>query len=403
MSPKPRLLMISHVWPVPGVSGQEKRVYYMLKALRQVYHLTFLTFADKQRKNQYQSALQQLSDEVIVLPSRYNASLLSRLVYKTIGKLYSLKAGLKASNFAIGKVELTGSRVAKAIAGNRYEAVVFEYWHAHHVIDKAHFGDASLILDMHNVLWQTYKAQSNSAKAVEKYKRYEEKVWRKFDRLIAINQDETAYVRDQLGDDKVWYVPMGIDLDKWPLVLNPANKAPRIAWYGGLASSHNQRDAMSVYEDVMPGVWQALPEAEFWIIGSKPPEHIVELSEKDSRVTVTGFVQEVADVLGRVDLVLCPWQGTYGFRSRLVEVMATGTPIITTKDAAYGMNLNSGEGILFHNNPKDWSAIVIELLNSPDELLALRKRARKAVETRYSLEATYGKLPQMLNAAKGES
>lgn len=403
MSPKPQVLMVSHVWPVPGVSGQEKRVYYMLRALRSKYKVTFLTYAAQKKTNRFKAELQQLCDEVIVLPSRYNAGILSRLFFKGLGELYARFTGLKASNFVIGSVELTSTRLQRVLKQRSYDAVIFEYWHAHGAIDKTWPGNTSVILDMHNILWQTYKSQNmasgkRSEGALQKYKSYEEKVWKKFDHLIAINHEEASYVKEQLGSEKVWYIPMGIDLDQWPEVSNPENESPRIAWYGGLASTHNQRDAMRVYNEVMPEVWEKMPNAEFWIIGSKPPVHIVELAKKDSRVTVTGFLDEVAPVLGSVDLVLCPWEGTYGFRSRLVEVMATGTPVITTEDAASGMDLEHGHGILFNNDLEEWPALTIDLLCFPEKKLALRKKARQAVETRYSLDVTYNQLPQMIDS-----
>ncbi|GAB5522688.1 MAG: hypothetical protein Roseis2KO_05600 [Roseivirga sp.] len=375
----------------------------MLRALRSNYEVTFLTYAERKKTDQYKAELHQLSDEVIVLPSRYNSNVISRLFFKVLGELYVRFTGLKLSNFVIGSVELTRFRFQSVLHKKSYDAVIFEYWHAHGAIDKTWLGNTPVILDMHNILWQTYKSQNlpsgkRSERALEKYKMYEEKVWQKFDHLIAINHEEASYVKEQVGREKVWYIPMGIDLDQWPEVSDPKNSTPRIAWYGGLASAHNQRDAMRVYNEVMPEVWQKVPDAEFWIIGSKPPAHIAELAEKDSRVTVTGFLDEVAPVLGNIDLVLCPWQGTYGFRSRLVEVMATGTPVITTEDAASGMDFEHGHGILFNNDLKQWPALTIELLDSSEKRSALRKMARQAVETRYSLDVTYNQLPEMIDS-----
>ncbi len=403
MSPKPRVLMVSHVWPVPGVSGQEKRVYYMLRALQLHYRVTFLTFADKKKRELYEPALQELCDEIIVLPSRYSRNLFTRVMFKVIGQLYSRLTGLKPSNFIIGLLELSNTRVKKAIKAEVYEAVIFEYWHAHHAVDQATFGHKPVILDMHNILWQTFKSQGlasgkRSEKALQEYKRYEEKVWHKFDYLIAINHEEASYVKGQMGKEKVWYLPMGIDMEQWPQTVDPGNEVPHIAWYGGLATAHNQRDALRVYREVMPAIWKEIPKAEFWIIGSNPPEHIIELGMKDFRVTVTGFLDDVASALGSVDLVLCPWEGTYGFRSRLIEVMATGTPVITTEDAASGMDLEDGKGILFENDLDKWSSITIDLLSSSEKLLKLRKQAREAAVTGYSLNTTYDLLPEMIKS-----
>src|SRR4029453_12689167 len=43
--PDKRLLVISHVYPFPGVVGQQQRVAYKLRALRSRFNIPFLTFA----------------------------------------------------------------------------------------------------------------------------------------------------------------------------------------------------------------------------------------------------------------------------------------------------------------------------------------------------------------------
>lgn len=405
MTQKPWIFVVSHVWPVPGVSGQEKRVYYMLKALRLAYNVSFLTYADQKKRDKHENELKELCDECIVLPSRYSANTLSRFMFKALGELFARLTGLKLSNFVIGHVELTRSRVSRAMTNRAYDAVVFEYWHAHKAADKSLFNGAPIILDMHNILWQTYKSQNvesnnRSPWALQRYKKFEEAIWKKFDYLIAINRDELAYVKSHLGNKNVWYIPMGTDLSKWPMLTDHANIYPRVAYYGGLASAHNQSDALRVYNEVMPEIWKKIPKAEFWIIGSKPPENIVALTKEDERVTVTGFIDEVAPVLGQIDLVLCPWEGTYGFRSRLIEVMATGIPVLTTSDATKGMDLDHGKGILLNDNLSEWSAIAIDLLTTPGKAAVFGKSARTEVESKYSLKATYDHLPEMIHSIR---
>lgn len=48
-------------------------------------------------------------------------------------------------------------------------------------------------------------------------------------------------------------------------------------------------------------------------------------------------------------LVLCPWSSTYGFRSRIVEVMSLGILVVATSDAVYGTGLELSEGIILVN------------------------------------------------------
>ena len=47
-----------------------------------------------------------------------------------------------------------------------------------------------------------------------------------------------------------------------------------------------------------------------------------------------------------MSVVVCPFDGTYGFRSRMVEVLAIGVPSVCTPDAVAGMELVERSAVL---------------------------------------------------------
>lgn len=146
----------------------------------------------------------------------------------------------------------------------------------------------------------------------------------------------------------------------------------------------------------MPRVWQKQPETEFWIVGSNPPSAIQKLTQ-DRRVTVTGFVKHPQDVLRMMTAVLCPWSGTYGFRSRVVEVMALGVPIIATPEAVAGMELEDDKGILLAETDERLAHHALTLLRDICWAREQSVLARQQVETKYSFAATYDRLAQELH------
>ena len=111
-----------------------------------------------------------------------------------------------------------------------------------------------------------------------------------------------------------------------------------------------------------------------------------------SRVNVTGFVEEVQEVLKTMSLVLCPWSGNYGFRSRIVEVMALGVPVVATPAAVDGMELESGRGIVLVESDAAMAEQTLRLLLLPEELKAQSRLARSEMQRLYSLEKTYDRL-----------
>jgi len=402
---KPRLLMISKIFPFPRSSGQQQRVYYTLKALRQDFHITFLTSLLRQDQESYRKKLEEFCDEVIIIPSRFGNFTILDLFYKLLGLIFVLFSGLKFSNFLIGKLELSPGCIRKFTGSQTWDIVLYEYWHAADSLPIFQKRNIPCILDTHNVLWLSQKRQLDSVswlpnfvktKRVSKYKNREENAWKKFDALIAINKGEYDYIKSVVGKNvQVFYTPMGTDLDLWPYCYQPVTP-PRIAYYGGLGSEHNQKDAIYCYEKIMPLIWEKFPNTEFWIIGSNPPGSIKELPRKDARVVVTGFIANVQEVLKFISVVLCPWSGTYGFRSRLIEVMALGIPVVASSDAVFGMDLKQGEGLYTMNHPNDMASCVIDLLSNPEFKIVQSKLARRQVEEKFSYYVTYLQFSQEL-------
>jgi len=402
----PRLLIISAVLPFPRNTGQQQRVFYKLKALRELFHVTFLTTAEARRITEVREKLHALCDEAIVLPSRYQRNIWTRALHRALGTLYAWRTGLKLSNYVLGELEFTPVRLDSALANARYDGALFEYWHAYRCIPALHARGVPCVLDMHDILWQSYAQQLSKQVlpgwwkrwAIKRYRYTEEQAWHQFDALIAINRQEERYVRTVVGRRKpILYAPMGVDLAEWPYSWQPA-RPPRIAYYGGLGSPHNQQAALRCYERIMPHIWRHYPQAEIWLVGSNPPAFLHELSRADSRVVVTGYVERVQDVLSSMSAILCPWSGTYGFRSRLIEAMALGIPVVATPDAVYGMDLQAGQGIFIEETDEGMAQACLRLLGSASLAHDQSLLARKQVEENFGYENSYGRLARELMA-----
>jgi len=396
---KPRLLIVSAVHPFPRNAGQQQRVFYTLLALRGQFHLTFLTIAEAGQVDGIRQQLLETCDGAIVLPSLYTRTAFSRLFHKLLGTGYAALTGLKFSNYQFGELEFSPQRLAAALGGAAFDGVLFEYWHAFKTARWFRQHGVAAILDMHDVLWQSFARQLDAPKFLpgwlkgwlaKRYQAREEAAWQDFDVLIAINRAEFDYTRGRVGAGaKLFHVPMGTDLAAWPHCWEPASPR-RVAYYGSLGSAHNQQDALLCYREVMPLIWAQHPEVEFWIVGSNPPAMIRALA-RGPRVRVTGFVEAPQDILKTMSLALCPWSGTYGFRSRIVEVMALGVPVIASPDAVHGMEFEENAGIALGSTPASLGAIALLWLSDEAVLREQGCLARQQIESRFSYEATYGR------------
>jgi glycosyltransferase involved in cell wall biosynthesis len=403
-SPSLRALVVSHVLPFPGISGQQQRVANTLRGLRERFQVTFLTPCPRGGEEALRRALEPWCDEALLVPSLYASGGLRPLWHRAGALLFALATGLKTSNYALGRVELPPRRVEASLGDRAFDIALFEYFHAWEAAASLRSRGLPTVLDTHNVLWQAYDRQLRDRRwlpasvrrwALGRYRRAEEQAWQAFTALVAITPSEGHYIRSRVPPaTRVIKACMGIDLEAWPRCWDPS-KPPRVAYYGGLGSDHNVRQALRCHARILPLVWKRFPEAEFWIVGSKPPPEIQALAA-DRRVRVTGFVDRPQEVLKTMTACLCPWEGTYGFRSRLVEVMAVGVPVVASPDAAYGMDLRQGRGIFFEPHDARLAAATLRLLEDPSLAADQSRAARASIEDLYGFPATYGRLTSEL-------
>lgn len=398
-----RILVISHVLPFPGSAGQRQRVGLTLQALREHFHVTFLTSVPAIEVEATKAALSAWCDEAIVVPTVVPANGLERLRRWIAMAAYCLVTGLRPSNYVLSQVEFTASRLS-ALTGDRdFDCVLLEYWHATDSMKIFRDHHIPVVLDTHNILWQAYRADLDrkqwipewwKRRVVALYQSAEEEAWRQFDGLIGINRQEHLYMRRAAPEVRHFYTPMGVDVEKrWRYRWQP--EGLRLCCYGGFGSAHNAASAMQCAQKIMPLVWDRFPSAELWIVGSNPPPMLLAL-QVDRRIQVTGFVDEVQPLLGSMRLMVCPWKGTYGFRSRLVELMAVGVPVVANPDAVDGMEMEHGQGVLLADDDSGLAEHAIRLLSDDAFAAEQSQRARALVATCYGYQSTYGTLSREL-------
>jgi glycosyltransferase involved in cell wall biosynthesis len=400
---RPRLAFLSHVLPFPGEAGQQHRVRYLLEALRRRFEVVFITADRIAGDRAALGEVRQFVDETAILPSPIR-SRAARLRHGMVGAGYVATTALKRSNYVIGRVEFAPDRLRPVVGNAEFDLAMFEYWYATPSVAVFHERAVPVVLDMHDILWRVRDAQLSQrrlvpawvrAALVARYRRCEEAAWRAYDGLIAINREEERYVRRCVGSDvPVFYGPMGVDLRRWPYRWSPP-AAPNVAFYGGLGNARAERDVLRCYERILPAVWSAVPDTTFLIIGSNPGARLRALAS-DERVRVLGFVSDVGTVLARVSAVLCPFSGTYGFRSRIVEVMATGAPTVVSSDAVHGMELDDGAGILLRDDDDALARATVALLRDPSWATQISRKGREQVVKHFGFEDTYGRLTDEL-------
>ncbi len=116
-------------------------------------------------------------------------------------------------------------------------------------------------------------------------------------------------------------------------------------------------------------------------------------------VVVTSDVPDVRPYLSRASVCVVPLRIARGIQNKILEAMATGTPVVTTPEAFRGIEAEPGRDLFVESLPSEFASRVLALMADRALRMTVSDSARRAVERRYRWESCLGPLDDLLAAA----
>ncbi len=249
------------------------------------------------------------------------------------------------------------------------------------------------ILEEHNSMsrWihERYLVQSGTVRRLryrlswEKSTRYERKLFRKFDLVSMVSEEDAACARELMvgREDAVQVFPNGVDINQFCLDL-AAVIEHRLIFSGSLAYPANLEAMRFFLNEVFPRIREQLPAAHLVITGSSENVDLKSL-KLDNQVALTGFVSDIRKEITRASVAIVPILSGGGTRIKILEAMALGTPVVATTKGAEGLNIDHGRNILLAEDPDIFAKEVVRLLEDAPLRSRLIENARQLVEEEY--------------------
>lgn len=169
-------------------------------------------------------------------------------------------------------------------------------------------------------------------------------------------------------------LPNGVDLDYFTPPAG-ARESGTLVLSGKMSYHANVAAGLYLVNDIMPLIWKDKPDVQVWIAGKDPTPEIRRLAERHPHhVFVTGTVSDIRPHLRRATVAVCPIKYGAGIQNKVLEAMATGTPVVTTPQAVSALQVRSGDDLLVGDSPERFSESVLALLGSEE----LRERMSRA-------------------------
>jgi glycosyltransferase involved in cell wall biosynthesis len=160
-----------------------------------------------------------------------------------------------------------------------------------------------------------------------------------------------------------------------------------VVFFGGFLAGPggpNEDAAVRLVDDVMPLLWDALPDVRVEIVGANPTARVRELQAP--RVDVVGFVPDPYERLSRARVHVHPLRLGAGIKLKLIDTMAAGLPFVTTPTGAEGLGLGDLEDVLVADDPLELARLALELYGNREPWQRVQSRLVEQVRERFGRE-----------------
>jgi glycosyltransferase involved in cell wall biosynthesis len=255
----------------------------------------------------------------------------------------------------------------------------------------------------HNVdslIWQRYyENEPNLLKKAfleqqwRKFRRYEQDAFRRATRVVAVSVEDAQQIRSEFGQPAVDVVDNGIDRAYFEQAAGQRDPW-RILFLGALDWRPNLDAVGLLLERIFPEVLAQEPRARLVLVGRHPPEALAHRIATMPQAELHADVADVRPFLAECGVMAVPLRIGGGSRLKILEALACGLPVVSTRVGAEGLNLQAG-GDYVQAEETEMAAALVEAIRKPETAREQAQRGRRVVLENYD----WGVLAKKLEAS----
>lgn len=384
-----KILFVAGRFPYPPLTGDTARAYHQLRILSRRHRITLLAFTRQRLSSAVRDHVAPFCERIVPValsPVRMAAS--------AIGGLFTeqpIQAAIFESDAMRGAVTdalSTGTFDLVHLQLARMASYINHDYGPPHVIDLV---DA-LSLNMRR-RYMTDRGPGRWAAYLEwkRLARHERAICATVDHALVVSPSDRAAIGTF---DNIRINTNGVDLDEFPFSSGP-RPAASIVFSGNLGYFANVRAASWFAREVLPLIRRAVPDATVDFVGARPHRELKALTRSQPGVRLVGYVDRIQPHLAQHRVAVAPMRAGSGQLLKVLEAMASGTPVVATPIALNGIAALNGEHALAAEGPQAFARHVVRVLQDPEEARRLATNARQLVEDRYTWDHSVAELERL--------
>ncbi len=218
----------------------------------------------------------------------------------------------------------------------------------------------------------------------------EKRLARAFDLCTATTRAEWETLEGYgTGVASDWF-PNGVD-SAYFAPADEAYDADTISFIGRMDYYPNQECMVRFCRETFPRIREQRSNAKLLIVGADPIPAIRKLGELPG-VTVTWSVPDVRPFLHRSAVMVAPLSIARGTQNKILEAMAAGVPVVTSRAAAGGVDAVAGEHFLVADSAADTAAAVLAMMTDAQRRDELAKSGRARMLSHHAWDKSMQRL-----------
>jgi glycosyltransferase involved in cell wall biosynthesis len=199
--------------------------------------------------------------------------------------------------------------------------------------------------NVESVIWRRYfETERNPLKRWyigrqwRKYERFERRSLAEATRTVAVSDVDAERLRNEFGVSSVDVVENGVDT----AYFHPAaveRRPDRLLFLGSLDWRPNLDGVGVLLDRILPAVRVAEPTARLCLVGRNPPEWLRRRAASAAGVELHPTVPDVRPYLADCGMMVVPLRIGGGSRLKILEALASGVPVVSTRVGAEGLCL----------------------------------------------------------------
>ncbi len=390
-----KILMVSSFLPYPLYSGGHIRLYNLIKELSKKHEIILVC-----EKRDWQT-----KDDVSEVEKFCSVITVPRKRQWSLGNI--LKTGFSKNPFlVVGHTNgLMKKEIIKILSKEKFDLIHVETFYVMQNLPKTNL---PIVLADHNIEYLVYKRFANQASLflklffyldVLKMKFIEEDYWKKATRVVAVSEDEKRLMN---GNDIV-VIPNGVNVTKFKvesLKLKEGNKERRLLFIGDFKWMQNRDSIDWILKEIWPEIKAKIQNSniklnlKMWIVGRNIPDSIKKLANGSLDVIFEENAEDTVDIFNKSFLLLAPIRVGGGTSYKILEAMASGIPVITTRLGIEGIKAKEDEEVIIANNTEDFANRALEVLKDENLYEKLSKKGRSLIVEEYDWENISKKLEE---------